>query len=219
MTTDTLIERLARELQPVRALPRPAVRTAMWISGAAIYLALIAVPLTSRADVAANTAGGIRFFIPQLLAIVTGIVAAVAAFASVIPGYSRRLWIAAATAAATWAASLAIAARGQWSQPLDPALPSEWVCVALIVGSGAPLMFAIARMLRRGALFNPALTAALGALAVTSLASVGACITHPHTNNAVTLVWHGITLLVLVIVSAMMSRRILIRRNGRHDLV
>lgn len=209
MTTDTLIERLARDLQPVRPLPRPGVRTAMWLSAAAIYLTLIAVPLTSSADVAANTAGGMRFFIPQLLAIVTGIVAAVAAFASVVPGYSRRVWIAAAAAAAAWAASLAIGARGQWSQPLDPTLPSEWVCVALIVGSGAPLMLATAQMLRRGAPFNPPLTAALGALAVTSLANVSACITHPHTNNAVTFAWHGITLLVLVTVSVLMSRRIL----------
>jgi hypothetical protein len=209
MTTDTLIERLARELQPVQPLPRPAARTAIWISGAVIYLALIAVPLTSGADVAANTAGGMRFFIPQLLAIVTGIVAAVAAFASVVPGYSRRACIAAAGAAAAWAASLAIAARGQWSQPLDPTLPSEWVCVALIIGSGVPLMVVIARMLRRGAPFHPPLTAALAALAVTSLANVGACITHPHTNNAVTFAWHGITLLVVVTVAVITSRRIL----------
>ena len=169
---------------------------------------LIAVPLTSSADIAANTAGGMGFFIPQLLAIVTGIVAAVAAFASVVPGYSRRVSVAAAAAAAAWAASLAIGARDQWSQPLDPTLPSEWVCVALIVGSGMPLMLAVAPMLRRGAPFNPPLTAALGALAVTSLANVVACVTHPHVNNAVTFVWHALTLLVLVMVSAMMSPRI-----------
>jgi hypothetical protein len=214
MTTDTLIERLARELQPVRPLRRPAVRAAMWISGAAIYLALIAVPLTSSADVAANTAGGMRFFIPQLMAIVAGVVAAVAAFASVVPGYSRRACVAAAAAAVAWAASLAIGARGQWSEPLDPRLPSEWVCVALIVGTGVPLMLATARMLRRGAPFHPRVTAALGALAVTSLANVGACITHPHVNNAVTFVWHGMTLVVLVMVSVMMSPRILGSRRA-----
>jgi hypothetical protein len=208
MTTDTLIERLARELEPVRPLPHPAVRTGMWILGAAIYLAVIAVPITSSADFAANTTGGLRFFIPQLLAIVTGVIAAVAAFGSVVPGYPRRLWIAAATAAAAWGASLAIGARGQWSQPVDPALPSEWLCVALIVGIGAPLMLAIAWMLRRGAPFDPPLTVALSALAVTSLTNVGACFTHPHTNNAVTFVWHGLTLLVLVVVSVMMSRQI-----------
>jgi hypothetical protein len=209
MTTDTLIERLARELEPVRPLPRPAARAAMWIAGAAIFLGLVAVPLTSSADVAANTAGGVWFFVPALLAVVTGIVAAMAAFASVVPGYPGRLWIAAVTAAAAWAASLAIGARGRWSVPPDPALPSEWLCVALIVSSGTPLMFVIARMLRRGAPFNPPLTAALAALAVASLAHVSACFTHPHTNHAATFVWHGITLLVLVLVSVTMSRRIL----------
>jgi hypothetical protein len=209
MTTESLIERLARDLQPVRPLPPPAVRAAMWIAGAAIYLLLIAMPLTSSADIATNTAGGAWFYIPQLLAIVTGAIAAVAAFASVVPGYPRRIWIAAVAAAAAWGASLAIGARGQWSQPVDPALPSEWVCVALIVASGAPLMFVIARMLRRGAPFDPPLTAALGALAVTSLTNVSACFTHPHTNNAVTFVWHGITLVVLVLASMMMSRRFL----------
>jgi hypothetical protein len=209
MTTDTLIERLARELRPVQPLPHPGVRAAMWVGGAAFWLAVIAVPLTSRADIAANSAGGVWFLLAQLLAIVTGIVAAAAAFASVVPGYSRSAAMGTAAAAAAWMASLAVGAWRQWSDPVDPSLPSEWVCVVLIVASGAPLMLVFSRMLRRGAVFHPVLTATLAAVAVTLLANAAACMTHPHTNNAVTFVWHGLLLLAVATVSAIAGPRLL----------
>jgi hypothetical protein len=211
MTTDRLIERLAHELQPVRPLPRPGIRTALWLTGAMIYLTLIAAPLTSPPDTAANTADPIWFFLPQALALVVGIVAALAAFTSVTPGYSRRPAIVAAIATAAWAGTMAVGARGQWSEDADPSLPSEWLCVVLIVTSGAPLALAVARMLRQGAVFNPALTAALSALAVTSLASVAACFTHPHTNPALTFVWHGATLAAAVIVFITIAPRVFLK--------
>jgi hypothetical protein len=208
MTTDTLIEQLARELRRVEPLPRPGIRTALWVAAAVVYLTLVAAPLTSRGDIAANTAGGLWFVGAQLLAVVTGVVAAAAAFRSVIPGYSRQASAWAAIAACGWATSLAMGARGQWSRPADPELPSEWVCVALIVASGAPMMVALLRMLRNGAAFTPSLTAALSALSVTSLANIGACASHPHTNHAITLVWHGTTLAAAVVAFAAIGPRI-----------
>jgi hypothetical protein len=214
MTTDTLIERLARELQAVRPLPRPGIRTALWVAGATIYLTLVAAPLTSRDDIAANTADPLWFFLPQALALAAGVAGALAAFASVVPGYSRRPAVLAAIATAAWTASLAAGARGRWSEAADPSLPSEWVCVVLIVTSGAPLAVVLSRMLRHGAVFNPSLTAGLSALAVTSLATVAACVTHPHTNQALTLVWHGTTLAAAVVVFTIVQPRTL-RRSRR----
>src|SRR5262249_54549739 len=114
-----------------------------------------------------------------------------------------------------WVASLAITARGQWAQPADPSLPSEWVCVALIVVSGVPLLLVIARMLRRGAPLNPSLTAALRALAVTGFANVGACVPHPHPDNAMTLVWDGATIGGAMIASAVAGPFVLKWTRGR----
>ena len=140
------------------------------------------------------------FFLPQLLAVATGVVAATAAFMSVIPGYSRRAWIGVAVATATWAGSLAISPRGGNADPAAAAsVTPEWVCVVMILVTGLPLIAVLGRLLRHGAPLNPSLTGALSALAVGALANIGACISHPHTDNAVTLVWHGVTIAALVI--------------------
>ena len=67
-------------------------------------------------------------------------------------------------------------------------------------------MLVLTVMLRRGAPLNPAATAALAALAVGAMANVGACLSLPHANNAITLVWHGGVVLVLAAVAALTAR-------------
>jgi hypothetical protein len=156
--------------------------------------------MTSTADIAMNGVG-IAFVGPQLIAIVTGVLAAWAAFTSVVPGYSRTAAIWPVVAGLAWIGGLAIGTpEGQSGAIL--AAPREWMCVALIVLSGGPMMAALWLMLRQGAPLNPSVTAALAALAVGALANVAACVSHPHTNNAVTLVWHGATMAALVGVAA-----------------
>ena len=67
-------------------------------------------------------------------------------------------------------------------------------------------MLVLTVMLRRGAPLNPAATAALAALAVGAMANVGACLSLPHANSAITLVWHGGVVLVLAAVAALTAR-------------
>lgn len=206
MNTDHLIERLADRLPPAPPLRRPGIRAIVWLGGAALYLGLLTLSMTSGADLAAN-GSGIRFVIPQLAAIATGTLAAAAAFASVIPGYSRRVLVWPVVAGMIWVGSLAIGARPEWGQPAAILAASrEWTCVALIVLGGAPLAAGLSVMLRRGAPLAPATTAALGALAVGALANVGACVSHPHASSAVTLVWHGITIAALIGLAAASGR-------------
>jgi hypothetical protein len=69
-------------------------------------------------------------------------------------------------------------------------------------------MAVLAVMLRRGAPLAPAATAALVALAVGTLANVGACWSLPHASNEITLVWHGGTVLALVLVAALAGRAV-----------
>jgi hypothetical protein len=63
-------------------------------------------------------------------------------------------------------------------------------------------------MLRRGAPLNPATTAAFAALSVAALANVGACVSLPHANDAVTLAWHGGTIAVVTACAAASGRRL-----------
>ena len=200
MNTDRLIEHLADGLSPVQPLVRPGFRAFIWLCGALPFLAILALSMMSRADVAPNGTG-LGFVGPQVVAVVTGILAAWAAFRSVIPGYSRTTFIWPVVAGMAWIGFLATQTpQGQLGTTL--AASHEWMCVAIIVLSSGPLLAALWLMLRRGAPLNPGVTAALAALAASALANVAACVAQPHPNNGVTLIWHGATIAVLVTIAA-----------------
>jgi len=200
MNTDRLIDSLADGLSPVQPLRAPGFRAFVWLGGASAFLGVLALSMTSSADVAVNGTG-FGFVGPQLAAVLTGILAAWAAFTSVIPGYSRSAFVWPVIAGVAWIGGLAIGVP-QGQAGILTAAPHEWMCVAVIVLGGAPLMAAMWLMLRRGAPLHPGITAALAAIAVGALANVAACVSHPHSNNAITLVWHGATIAVLVGVAA-----------------
>jgi hypothetical protein len=210
MRTEQLIDELVHDLRPAPPL-RPAwVRAGWWLLGAVAYLGLLTLLLTSSADVAANGTAW-RFIAPQVTAFVMAASAAVAAFASTVPGASRRPLLATAAAAIVWTASLLGEAVQELSLPGPVALiaPEEWLCVAMAVIGGALPALGMAFMLRRGALLSPALTAALGAVAITGLANIAACVSHPHPSSAVILVWHGGFILALAALAAWGGRRVL----------
>jgi hypothetical protein len=210
MTTDRLIEELVRDLRPAVPLQPPWVRAGWWLLGAVAYLGMLTLVLTSRADIAANGTGW-RFMAPQAAALVMAAAAALAAFATTVPGASRRVLLPVAAAALLWIASLLGDAAQEWSRPggVTLAVPDEWLCVAMAVFGGLLPAAGLARMLRRGALLTPPLTAALAAVAVTALANIGACLSHPHPSSAVILVWHGATMVTLATLAAWGSRRAL----------
>jgi hypothetical protein len=204
MNTDRLIEHLADQLVPVQPLRRPGFRAFVWLCGASAFLGVLAFSMTSTADVAINGTG-IEFVGPQLAAGLTGILAAWAAFTSVIPGYTRTAFVWPVVASLVWIGALAVGVPQAQTAAIRAA-PHEWTCVAVIVLSGAPLMAAMWLMLRRGAPLHPGVTAALAALAVGALANVAACVSDPHTDHAVTLVWHGATIAVLAGAAAVTGR-------------
>jgi len=206
VNTDDLIETMAQGLEPVPPLWRPSTRAVVWFVGAALYLGALVVAMGLAGT---NTASaGAPFWISQMAAIVAGILASGAAFASVVPGSAKgsRAW--ALFAALVWLGTLLMAVRGEGTWGAVPGASHEWICVGFIVIGGAPLMLALTLMLRRGAPLNPAVTAVLAALAVGTLANVGACVSLPHANSAVTFTWHGGVVLALVLLAALSGRRV-----------
>jgi hypothetical protein len=210
MKTDRLIERLAQDLQPAPALRGPWVRAGWWLLGAVAYLAVLTIMLTSREDLAANGMGW-RFLLPQAAALFTAAVSAAAAFASTMPGFSRRILLLPAAAVMVWLGTLVGGAVQEWSHAgaATPTAQREWLCVVTMVLAGALPGWGIAAMLRKGAPLTPRLTVALGMLAVAALVNVAACISHPHTSHAVTLVWHGSTIFALVAMGVCSSHLLL----------
>jgi hypothetical protein len=214
MNTDVLIERLARDFKPVRPLHRPWTRAALWLLGTSLYLGALTLSMTSKDDVAANATHW-RFIVQQLAAIATGISAAVAAFTSVAPGYSRQAFLLPALAVSAWLATIIVGFPQEWHEAglAGPAVQREWLCVLTIVLGGLLPAVGLAVMLRRGAPLTPRLTTALGVLAAAGLANVVACVSHPHPSSIAVLVWHGTTIVALFCLGGALGRSVLTWRT------
>jgi hypothetical protein len=206
MNTDRLIDALAEDLAPAPPLPSPWLRAARWLLGAGVFLAVMILTMASPSEVATNVSDW-PFVFYQAIAVLTGVMAAGATFASTVPGDSGRSVRLATVLAAIWAGSLAIGAVHEWTgNGMNLAARGEWGCVAMIVLGGGFMALMLGLMLRRGAPLTPRLTSALAMLAGAGLANVGACVSHAHTFSAIVLVWHGATVLTLVAAGALAGR-------------
>ena len=110
MKTDDLIDQLGREATVTKPLPAPGVRTAAWIVWALSYLVLATILMFAVMSSASLTASPL-YLVQQGAALVTGIMAARAALASVIPGSKPRVWVRPAIAAAVWVVLLVVDRR------------------------------------------------------------------------------------------------------------
>jgi hypothetical protein len=204
--TDDLIADLARGLEPVRPLASPGRRAALWFVGAALYLAGLTFALSGFRFPAASSETA--FIVVQMIGVAAGVLAARAAFASVVPGYSERVLVWPAAATALWFAAMIAVSLGNGGQPIFAA-HHEWLCVAVILLGGSPLVAAIAIGLRKGAPLHPPMTAVLAAAAVGLLANFSACLARPHAADAATLVWHVGAVAALALVCVVGARLVL----------
>jgi hypothetical protein len=198
MDTDRLIQTLAETAQPVRRLPRPSARTAMWLAIAAPYVALVIIVMSPRADLAAKLTEA-RFLIEQFGALATGVAAAVAAFATTIPGYNRKVLLLPLLPLVLW---LGVLGQGCVSSLIQfglngLSLQPDWICLPAIVLVGAVPAIAMAVMLRRGAPLFPHVSTALGALASAGLGNFGLRFFHPQDASLMVLVWQFGTVFAL----------------------
>jgi hypothetical protein len=208
MKTDELIDRLGHDVTATGPLPAPGMRTAMWMLWAVLWLVVAAVMMLAVMS-SARVPLTPLYLVQQGAALATGIMAARAAFASVIPGSNNRVWALPAIGAAVWGTSLIWEGMGdlQGSGTLGVTSQNDWPCVvSMAIGGlvvGAPLVW----MLRRGAPLRPGLTAFLAALAALSLANVEACLTRPHAFAATVLLWHGGTVAAFAALCALTGTR------------
>jgi len=196
--TDTLIQRLAESSAPVRRLRAPWLRTIFWLGIAVPYVALVVYVVSPRSDLIAKMSNS-QFVIEQIAALATGIAAAVAAFATTIPGFSRKFLLLPAFTLAVWLGSLGHGCVQDWIRlgPEGLSLRPDWFCFPSIVLVGAVPAIAMAVMVRRGAPLTPHLTAALGGLAAAGLGNFGLRFFHPQDASLMVLVWQFGTVFVL----------------------
>jgi hypothetical protein len=227
MTIDTekLIERLAATVEPVRPLARPWIRTAAWLLVAIPYVALVVFVVSPRADLVSK-ASDWRYVIEQFAALATGITAATAAFATVIPGYDRKFLFLPALPLAIWLGSLGDGCVEDWIHLGSDgvSLRPDWFCFPAIVLVGAVPAIAMAVMLRRGAPLSPHTTTALGGLAAAGLGNFGLRLFHSQDASLMVLVWQVGTVLVLAAMAAwagqyLLNWRSIIGTNRRSVLI
>jgi hypothetical protein len=208
MKTDELVDRLGRDVTVTRPLPTPGMRTAVWMVWAVSYLVVVAVMMFALMSSAGVTPTPL-YLVQQGAALVTGIMAARAAFASVIPGSNNRVWVLPAIGAAVWVVSLLWAGvrDQQASGTLGVTSQSDWPCVVSMTAGGLVVGSPLVWMLRRGAPLTPGLTAFLAALAALSFANIEACLTRPHAFALTVLLWHGGTVAAVAALCALTGRR------------
>src|SRR5260370_21024253 len=178
MDTGELIQLLAEGCEPVRPLPHPWTRTAEWLAVALLYVLLVVFVVSPRPDLAAKIFDW-RFVVEQVPALATAITAAVVAFATIIPGYGRKISILPVLSLSIWFGALGHAYVQDnvrdWIRPVSSALAPhpDWYCFPAIVLVGLVPAIAMITMLRRSAALRFHLPAALGGLAAASLGSFG----------------------------------------------
>lgn len=202
--TETLIRELAGRPSRAQPLAQPAVRAAAWLAIAVPSALLVMVLMPGHRDWVS------RLLMPRVIgeeafALVTGLLAAVAAFASVVPGYNRKVLFLPLVPLALWLGGLGQSSVRDWLQLTSESfsMRSEWVCLPATIMAGVLPAIAMAVMLRRGAPLTPRLSTLLGGLAAAGLGNLGVCVTHHAYGNVLVLVWHaGIVVALTTIVGS-----------------
>jgi hypothetical protein len=219
METDELIRRLAESSGPVCRLPAPAVRAAVWFALAVPYVALVVLVMSPRSDLAAKVSDP-AYLIEELAALATGITASLAAFASVVPGFDRRILLMPALPFALWLGSLGLGCIQSWFQfgAEGLSLHPDWYCFPAIILAGLVPAIAMALMLRRGAPLTPHVSTALGGLAAAGLGNFGLRLFHTQDASLMILVWQVGTVVVLTTFAGSAGRLLLHWRFLTGDL-
>ncbi len=208
--TEGLIRRLAQSAEPVRPLPRPWMRAARWLALSLPYVAAVVLAASPRPDLVSKLAD-LHFLSEEAAALTTGLFAAAAAFATVVPGHDRRFLLLPILPLGVWLGSLGEGCVRDWMQvgAQGLSLQSSWVCLPATAIVGAGPAVAMVLMLRGGAPLTPRLTTALGGLAAAGLGNFGLRLFHIQDASLMVLVWQFGAVCVLSAVSASAGRYLL----------
>jgi hypothetical protein len=214
--TNELIRHLASGAVPVRRLPAPWLRTALWLAISLPYVVAVVI----MKPVAVDFLGGIdtRFALEQTAILATALTAAIAAFASGVPGHDRKIYVLPLVPLAVWLASLGQGCVQDWLRLGANGLQvrPDWDCAPAAIFIGIIPAIAMVVMLRRGAPLTPRVTVALGALAVAALGNFGLRIFHIGDVSIMVLVWHFGSVALISVLAARIGRQVL---NWRSVLV
>jgi hypothetical protein len=186
-----LIDALAGDLRPVRRLPAPWRRTALWC-GAVLWVAAVIVLFADFGALWHRLMAAPDMMLAFAGAALTAVLAALAALMTSVPGRSAAWAVLPLPAVALWlsagtAGCLRTEAIG-WTRPEAPMHPM--LCIYFIVLVSAPLSGLLMWQIMRACPLRPALTAALAGLASAGAAASILAMIHPFDATYTDLLAH-----------------------------
>jgi hypothetical protein len=210
METAKLLEAIEQDASPVRPLLKPWMRTWLWLAAGGAYLAAVVAMMGLRQDIVAKLDDG-RYLVEQAASLLTALAAAAAAFASVIPGASRKVLILPLLFAAVWLASLGHGCFADWLNAGSSGIviKSDWMCFPAIVVAGAGPVVLMIWLLKRGAPLTPHLSVALAGLGAAGLGNFGLRLFHVEDAAIMVLIWQFGSVAVLTAFAGYLGGRVL----------
>lgn len=207
--TPDLIASLAANLTPVRRLWPPVARAACWLMLAAVVLTLLAVSQGIRPDLAQRLQDP-AFVICLAASLMTGILAAQAAFLVSLPDRSRLWLLLPAPALAVWLTNIGYQCLVQWISigPDGVSFGEAARCFATLMLTSLPLSLAMLVMLRYAAPLRPAAVTLMGSLSVAAITATALSLFHTIDASVMILLWNVGTAALFIGLGGVFGRRI-----------
>ncbi|MBN9069288.1 MAG: DUF1109 domain-containing protein [Rhizobiales bacterium] len=219
INTSDLITSLAADLAPVRRLRPPLVRASCWLVLAAIVMALLAIGQGLRVDIAQRL-GDPSFAVGMIASLLTGVLAAIAAFLVSLPDRSRLWLLLPVPTLILWLSNIGYQCLDRWIAvgPDGMSLGETARCFATLVLTSLPLSLAMLMMLRYAALLRPTVTSAMGSLAVAAITATALSLFHTLDATVMILMWNVGTAMVFVGLGSLFGRKMLCWGSPRTPL-
>ena len=205
METDILVQRLVAEATPVRRRGSPARLVLTWLAIGLPFVVATAIWQGFDRDLRALAADP-RFLSEECAALATAVAAALAAFASGTPGFSRLYRYLPLPALAVWIAMIGAGCvasltrvGGSWFS-----LGIDTGCLPAMAASGIIPAAAMLLLVRGSVPLTPNLTTFYAALAPAALVSFSLQLFHAGDLTPTALVWHfGLAWLVAPLLASL----------------
>jgi hypothetical protein len=208
-TTPQLIDALVEGAAPVRRLRPPLARAGLWLG----FAGLIVAALVAIHGVRMDLPGELQrpMFVASLAAaLLTGVLAAVAAFIGSLPDRSSWwMWLP-VPAPAAWLSTIGYGCLTDWVSmgPEGAQLGETARCFATLVLTSVPLSLAMLAMLRYAVLLRARVVTLAGALAVAAMTSFALSLAHPIDASAMILIWNLGTAVLITALGGWLGRRL-----------
>jgi hypothetical protein len=197
--TPDLIASLAADVAPVRRLRPPVARAACWLLLAAAVLTLLAIDQGIRPDLAQRLQDP-AFAIGMAASLLTGVLAATAAFLVSLPDRSRLWLLLPVPALVAWLSNIGYQCLVQWIAigPDGVSFGEATRCFATLVLTSLPLSLAMLVMLRYAAPLRPTAVTFMGSLAVAAITATALSLLHATDATVMILMWNVGTAVLFV---------------------